>query len=192
MWPRGTIGPRCSSAKPGSDVSTGKMHTPLSRHIGWERGDFMQHCPTCPDAVAHIKGSHHAPSLSGEVRFYQCRESVLVVAEVSGLPHSSETGFFALHIHEGEHCSGTQFADTGGHYNPTNAPHPNHAGDLPPLLLCRGGAFLAIQTDRFCLRDVIGRTVVIHSSSDDFKSQPAGQAGEKLACGVICPCKTLH
>lgn len=141
-----------------------------------------------PDAVAHIKGGHDAPHLSGEVRFYQHRGSVLVVANISGLPLESDSGFFALHIHEGGSCSGENFADTGTHYNPSNAPHPSHAGDLPPLLSCRGDAYMAVRTDRFCVQDIIGRTVVIHINPDDFRSQPAGNAGTKIACGVVCRC----
>ena len=139
-----------------------------------------------PDAVAHIRGGREAPCLSGDVQFYQKCGSVLVVAQICGLPQDNDLGFFALHIHEGGSCSGEGFSDTGGHYNPTGAQHPNHAGDLPPLMLCNGGAYLAVQTDRFCVRDIIGRTVVIHSGPDDFHSQPAGNAGTKIACGVIC------
>lgn len=146
----------------------------------------MHRCTACPDAVAHIKGGPEAPCVSGQVRFYQQRRSVLVVADISGLPGDSETGFFALHIHQGSSCSGAGFPDTSGHYNPTGAAHPSHAGDLPPLLKCHEGAYLAVRTDRFRVKDVIGRTVVIHSDPDDFRSQPAGNAGTKIACGVIC------
>jgi len=145
----------------------------------------MQNCPSCPDAIAYIKGSPEAPCLSGKVQFYQKRDRVLVVANISGLPNEHDSCFFALHIHEGRECSGDHFSNTDGHYNPSETPHPDHAGDLPPLMLCRGGAYLAVQTDRFCVRDVIGRTVVIHSGADDFHSQPAGNSGDKIACGVI-------
>ena len=108
-----------------------------------------------------------------------------MAVQVSGMPRKRETGFFALHIHEGGSCSGENFSDTGGHYNPHNEAHPRHAGDLPPLLLCGGGAYLAVLTDRFSVADVIGRTVVIHGGADDFHTQPAGNAGTKIACGVI-------
>lgn len=138
-----------------------------------------------PDAVAHIRGGPDAPLLSGEVRFYQSHRNVLVVASITGLPKHNDSGFFALHIHEGGSCSGEGFSATGSHYNPLGTPHPTHAGDLPPLLRCNGGAYLAVRTDRFHVRDVIGRTVVIHSGPDDFTSQPAGNAGTKIACGVI-------
>lgn len=150
------------------------------------RGDVMNCGSNCLSAVAHIRGGADAACLSGQVRFYQERESVLVVAEISGLPQNSKTGFFALHIHEGKKCGGQAFAETGGHYNPKGAAHPCHAGDLPPLMQCCGCAYLAVRTDRFRVQEIIGRTVVIHGDPDDFRSQPAGNAGTKIACGVIC------
>ena len=145
----------------------------------------MHNCFPRPDAVACVKGGPEAPNLSGEVQFFQERGRVLVVVNISGLPLGNASGFFALHIHEGGDCGGEGFDHTRGHYNPAQASHPEHAGDLPPLLLCQGGAFLAVRTDRFRVRDILGRTVVIHSGSDDLHSQPAGNAGTKIACGVI-------
>lgn len=137
-----------------------------------------------PQAIANIHGGSHAPKLSGQVRFYQRSRYVLIVANIKGLP-SGTSGFFGFHIHEGEECSGVDFSATGTHYDPTNVPHPSHAGDLPPLMLCNGGAYLSVATDRFRVREILGRTVVIHGMPDDFTSQPAGNAGTKIACGVI-------
>lgn len=145
----------------------------------------MHYCRKKPDAVAQIHGGMDAPQLFGCVRFYQEKECVLLVARISGLPKESETGFFGFHIHQGESCSGIDFSGTSGHYNLSNMPHPKHAGDLPPLLECGGNAYLSIRTDRFCVNEIVGRTVVIHSGADDFHSQPAGDAGKKIACGVI-------
>lgn len=138
-----------------------------------------------PGAVACVNGGEAAPKLRGTVRFYQTREGVYVVAQVCGLPESNSSGFFAFHIHEGGDCGGAGFAGTKGHYNPTGALHPQHAGDLPPLLSCHGRAYMAVLTDRFRLPEIVGRTVVVHSGPDDFHSQPAGNAGDKIACGVI-------
>ena len=146
----------------------------------------MQYCRKCPDAVARIYGGVDALQLSGCVQFYQENGCVLIVARICGLPKESETGFFGFHIHQGESCSGTAFSGTGSHYNLADRTHPKHAGDLPPLLQCRENAYLSVRTDRFSVSDIIGRTVVIHSDPDDFHSQPAGNAGKKIACGVIC------
>lgn len=136
--------------------------------------------------MAKIRGGVEVPKLSGCIRFYQQKGCVLIVAEIFGLPRENETGFFGFHIHQGESCSGTDFSETGSHYNPVDQVHPKHAGDLPPLMCCRGNAYLTVKTDRFTVHDIIGKTVVIHSDPDDFHTQPAGNAGRKIACGVIC------
>lgn len=138
-----------------------------------------------PDAAAYIHGGPGNPRLAGEVRFYQEPAGVMVEVRVSGLPEENPTGFFALHIHAGGSCTGADLDDTLGHYNPGNRPHPEHAGDLPPLLRCGRGGYLRFRTDRFRVRDIIGRTLVIHSGRDDFTTQPAGDAGKKIACGII-------
>lgn len=144
----------------------------------------MKQTRILPNAVAQIRGSDDYPQLRGLVRFYQRRNCVLVEATIQGLP-PTKTGFFGFHIHAGGGCGGNDFADTGSHYNPGDTPHPSHAGDLPPLLSCKGHAYLAVATGRFRLVDIIGRTVVIHDGPDDFHTQPAGNAGTKIACGVI-------
>lgn len=137
-----------------------------------------------PAAAARLTGSADAAGLTGTVKFYQQPGGVVVAAYISGLPRNG-SGIYGFHIHEGSACSGTDFAASGGHYNPGDVPHPRHAGDLPPLLSCGGRAYMAVLTDRFSVRDVLGRTVVIHSREDDFRTQPSGDAGEKIACGVI-------
>ena len=62
-----------------------------------------------------------------------------------------------------------------------------HAGDLPPLMMQQGRAHMTVRTDRFRVQDILGRTVVIHSDPDDFRTQPSGMSGTKIACGVIRP-----
>lgn len=137
-----------------------------------------------PDALATVTGNSMADQLYGSVKFYNMRQGVLVVADLWGLPES-ETNIFAMHIHEGRSCSGAQFEETGSHYNPGGTTNPRHAGDLPPLFSCRGRAFMAVLTDRFSLTEIYNKTLVIHSGPDDFNTQPAGNAGEKIGCGVI-------
>lgn len=113
----------------------------------------------------------------------------MIVARVSGLPRVSKIGFFEFHIHQGENSSGTDFSGTGSQYNLAGQAHPEHTGDLPPLLRCNGNAYLSVRSDRFSVKEIIGRTVVIHSDPDDFHTQPAGNAGKKIACGVIQKCQ---
>ncbi|MGN1306586.1 MAG: superoxide dismutase family protein [Faecousia sp.] len=135
-------------------------------------------------AQAKVKGGKKHPNLHGTVRFTARGNGTLVAAEICGLPES-ETGFFAFHIHEGEDCGGEGFSDTKGHMNPCNRAHPCHAGDLPPLLSCNGRAEMTVFTERFSVCDILGKTVVIHAEPDDFHTQPSGNAGTKIACGVI-------
>ena len=137
-----------------------------------------------PKAIAEIHGGRDYPMIRGTVTFSQRQDGVLVEAEVWGLPRT-QTGFFAFHIHEGGSCSGDGFPNTGGHFNPDGREHPDHAGDLPPLLACNGNAYLAVVTDRFKIPKVIGKTLVIHLAPDDFTTQPSGNSGSKIACGVI-------
>lgn len=92
--------------------------------------------------------------------------------------------FYGFHIHESGNCS-NNFANTGGHYNPKHQPHPYHAGDLPPITSCDGYSWMCIYIEQLALSDVLGRSVVVHAKADDFTSQPSGNSGEKIACGVI-------
>lgn len=144
-----------------------------------------------PDALAILRGSEGYIGINGTVRFYHTALGVLVVTEVCELPDSDrpcESPIFAFHIHEQGTCTGNiddPFADVGTHYAPYNCPHPYHAGDMPPLFCANGCALSAFLSDRFTIEEIIGRAVVIHSSPDDFHTQPSGNAGEKIACGNI-------
>ena len=145
---------------------------------------MMQYMYNKPQAIAFINGKNTTSAISGIVKFYQKTNGVLVVADINGLPPTA-TNFFGVHIHEGRTCDGVDFSGTKGHYNPQGNPHPNHAGDLPPLMRCGNIAHLSVLTDRFKVWDIIGRTVVIHDMPDDFTSQPSGNSGTKIACGII-------
>lgn len=138
------------------------------------------------NAVAELKGSEEYPNLYGTVKFYQKKNYVLVKVCITGLP-KTESCFFGFHIHSGNSCRGEEFSGSQGHFNPTDTPHPQHAGDLPPLLLCNSGAYMTVATNRFRVKDIIGQTVIIHNMPDDFTTQPSGNAGTKIACGVIKP-----
>ncbi len=137
-----------------------------------------------PIAYARIIGNKSTPNLRGIAYFYRARGNGLFVeVEVSGLPEN-KAGFYGLHIHENGDCT-IPFDKTGGHYNPYNVPHPEHAGDLPPLLGNNGYAYSCFYTSRLTPADIMKRSIIIHSGPDDFTSQPAGNSGNKIGCGVI-------
>lgn len=144
-----------------------------------------------PDAVAQIRGSDEYPDIIGNVWFYQLVTGVMVITLVQGLPiGDNDCGnmVFGYHIHDGSSCLGNKedaCADSGMHYNPKDYEHPYHAGDMPPLFGNCGYAFSAFLTNRFCVEEVIGGTVIIHLNPDDFYSQPSGGSGKKIACGQI-------
>ena len=124
-----------------------------------------------PQAMAWVTGNSKAPQLSGLVKFYHTPYGgVLVEAEFFGLPNVDREGssdFYAMHIHQFGDCS-DNFANTGEHYNPTSMPHPDHAGDMPPVLANQGYAWLSFYDKRFTIDDILNRSVIIHSRADDF------------------------
>lgn len=147
-------------------------------------------------AVAYIKGGPLAPDLNGFASFRDVNNGVEVHVEVAGLPFyrpasgdSPQIGPHGFHIHSGSSCEkgdiSNPFPGAGEHYNPNNQPHGNHAGDFPVLFSNHGRAMMTFFTDRFKVSDIIGKTVVIHQSPDDYRTEPAGNSGKKLACGEI-------
>ena len=136
-----------------------------------------------PVAFAKISGGLDYPDINGIVQFYQLQEGIVVLADIEGLP-KTDTNIFAFHVHEGEDCK-NNFQNSGGHFNPTNQPHPNHAGDMPPLFSNNGNAWIAFFTQRFNINEILGKTIIIHNQPDDFTSQPSGNSGTKIACGKI-------
>lgn len=153
--------------------------------------DFWHFIQSRPSAVSKVTGGGNYNGLQGKVNFYQTVSGVIVEVFVKGLPKGKDDcdrPVFGFHIHSGDRCKGNgedEFADTMGHFNPSGCLHPNHAGDMPPLFGCNGKAFCIFLTDRFSVDEIVGRTVVIHSSADDFITQPSGNAGKKIACGII-------
>ena len=129
----------------------------------------------------------------GEATFEEVNGKVRVVVFVQGLKPGQEHG---LHIHEVGDCSSGDGMSTKGHFNPHNKPHAahtsaeRHAGDLPSLKANKEGrANVQIDLDLITVApgpaSVIGRGLIVHADPDDFKTQPTGNAGARLACGVI-------
>ncbi len=143
-----------------------------------------------PNAKAYIKGIDEFCNINGTVSFYKFRGKVIVVVDITGLPIAENNcnTIFALHIHDGESCTGNfaePLANTKGHFDKKLNPHPYHTGDLPPIFSNNGDGWFAFVTDKFSINDICGKTVIIHSNPDDFTTQPAGNSGEKIACGII-------
>lgn len=144
---------------------------------------ILMQCPCC---IANICGSEEYPKIHGTVSFFKVCNGSLLVTEIFNLP--SENGVFAMHIHNGKACTGNEkdpFADAGSHLNLTCDEHPFHSGDLPTLFNNNGYTWNAVYTNRFQPMQVKGYPVIIHCNPDDFKTQPSGNSGNKIACGII-------
>ena len=128
----------------------------------------------------------------GEATFEQMGDKVKVVIFVQGLKPGQEHG---MHIHEGAACGPDGMA-AAGHFNPHGKAHSRHtdasrhAGDLPSLKANKAGrARVEVDMDGITVGsgagNIIGRTVIIHADPDDFKTQPTGNSGVRIACGLI-------
>lgn len=117
-------------------------------------------------------------------------EGVLVEVSVNGLPAAQ---WIAFHLHEGDNCDASDgFKSAGGHFASEGQDHGflvdggPHAGDMPNQYVGADGTLTAeIYNDRIGIEEVSGRTLIIHGGRDDYTSQPAGDAGDRIACGVI-------
>jgi Cu-Zn family superoxide dismutase len=146
-----------------------------------------------PAAQAELKPTL-GNTVSGWVRFEPSGSQMLVTAEVRGLKPNSEHGF---HVHEKGDCSAPDAMSAGGHFNPGGKPHAHHAqaerhaGDMPNLKADAAGvAKFSFSSDGLsatsgAANSVVGRAVVVHRDPDDYKSQPAGNSGPRIACGVV-------
>ena len=147
--------------------------------------------PSGPSAVADLAATTGSAA-AGNVTFTQKGDKVVVVAKVTGLAPGSH-GF---HIHEKGDCSSGDGMSAGGHFNPFGKPHAHpstsdrHAGDMPMLVVdSAGNASLTAELDVITIgggsADVIGKGVIVHKDPDDFRTQPTGNAGARIACGVV-------
>jgi len=128
---------------------------------------------------------------TGTVVFVQKGSDVEVTAHVAGLT----PGAHGFHIHEKGDCSAPDGMSAGGHFNPGGQPHghphkgPHHAGDMPMLETDGyGNARLVAVLPGLTLagaNGIVGKGVIVHAAPDDFKAQPTGNSGARMACGVI-------
>jgi superoxide dismutase, Cu-Zn family len=146
-------------------------------------------------AQAVLQPAKDTPGFSGRVIFYQAGSQVRVVADVTGVSPPGNHGF---HVHENGKCErdpGKDFATAGGHFNPAGTPHAcpdaasHHAGDLGNIVInADGTGHVDVTTSALSLSgasSVVGRAIILHAAPDDCTTQPTGNAGGRLACGVI-------
>ncbi len=147
-------------------------------------------------AKAYVSGGPLSPNITGTVTFKDVSAGTIVCAYINGLPNykpaqggNPPVGPHGFHIHEYGSCKvgdkENPFQGAGGHWNPTNQPHGNHAGDFPVLFSNNGFARMCFFTNKFKVNDIIGKSIIIHENPDDYRSQPAGNSGKRLACGII-------
>ncbi len=157
---------------------------------------FLAACQTMPDeplrATAQLQPTKGNKTF-GEATFEQVGDKVRVIVFVQGLKPDQEHGF---HIHEAGDCSSGDGMSAKGHFDPHGKPHGHptaserHAGDLPSFKAAKDGrAKLDVMADIITVgpgpASIIGRGLIIHADPDDYKTQPTGNAGARIACGVI-------
>lgn len=146
--------------------------------------------PPAPSVAAELIATSGS-SVSGVVYFAEVTGGVRVEAKVAGL-RPGEHGF---HIHEQGDCSALDGSSAKGHFNPNSQAHGHHAsetrhgGDMPNLVANdEGWADFSAEVKGLSFTGpagILGRSVVIHADPDDYKTQPAGNSGRRMACGVI-------
>lgn len=151
--------------------------------------------PTAASARAHAElASASSSDVSGTLAFVGTDEGVRITGRITGLKPDSTHGF---HIHEHGDCSTPDAASAGGHFNPTQQPHGHpaegqrHAGDLPNQVANAEGVATVdvlakdVQLGTGGDTDILGGAVIVHAQPDDYSSQPSGNSGARIACGVI-------
>jgi len=145
------------------------------------------------DAIA-ILSATEGNSVTGELSFTVIEGGVAIQGQVNGLPPNSEHGF---HVHENGDCSAPDGSSAGGHFNPLAVAHgrigegDHHVGDTDNIVADDTGvARVDTRLEGATLADgaptdILGKGVIVHADADDYTTQPTGNAGARLACGVI-------
>jgi superoxide dismutase, Cu-Zn family len=167
---------------------------PLFLSLAFAMAHAQTPAPKSPPPLKAVAVLHPTADnkVSGTVAFTEEADGVRVQADITGL----SPGKHGFHVHEFGDCTAADLASAGGHFNPTNKPHAGpdaaqrHAGDMGNVEADASGAAkldyvdheMSLTNDE---RSVIGRSVIVHAKADDLKSQPAGDSGARIACGVI-------
>jgi len=142
-------------------------------------------------ATAKVEGRSNV-AVAGEATFTEVKDGVKLSLTLTGVP----PGVHAVHLHEKGDCSAPDAMSAGGHFNPTSVAHgaptadPHHAGDFGNMTVgADGKGKIDLTTKMLTVADgpnsVVGRAIIIHASEDDMKTQPTGNAGGRIGCGVF-------
>ncbi len=145
--------------------------------------------------VAFNLESKSGSTAVGKVVFIEDGGVVKITATLSGL----SPGTHAIHIHEKADCTSADGKSSGGHWNPTFAPHGKwgdeggyHSGDIGNFEADdSGNGSISLKTDKWCIgcddetKNILGKAIVVHQGTDDYTSQPSGDAGARVSCGGI-------
>lgn len=167
-------------------IATGCAHrsTPIGR---------FTEAPPPVQASTQLLGPNG--ELRGAATLSQTAVGTNVHAELAGLP----PGSYAIHLHTTGKCEGPKFTSAGGHFNPTMTHHGKdnplgpHLGDLPNVVVGRGGTGamdftvigLKLIGGTAPLLDADGAAVIVHAGPDDYKTDPSGNSGDRIACGTL-------
>lgn len=160
---------------------------------GTEGAAKVEHAPESQTAAAEIE-PESGSGLHGTATFVQSGDEVTLTIEIE----NATPGVHAVHLHEFGDCSEADASSAGGHWNPQNEQHGHlgktaqaHMGDIGNLEVDDSGkGRLVFTTTKWTIggpaeTDVVGKSIVVHAKADDFVSQPAGDAGDRVGCGVI-------
>ncbi len=163
--------PTATSSTPGSPPSTSTAHI-ATANLGGASGSLV----------------------SGKLTLVPIRDGVRVTGDIGGLAPGSSHGF---HVHDKGDCSAADASSAGGHFNPTGSAHGkagthvHHAGDIDNIVADPSGVVhvdthvAGVTLGGSAGNDIVGRAIVVHAAPDDYRTQPSGNSGARIACGVI-------
>ncbi|OBQ52019.1 superoxide dismutase family protein [Tamlana sp. s12] len=183
----------CNNKKKENNSTSDPSYSPeIENDMEHNKSATEAEVPQIKVDIASKSGSH----VSGTIVFTEINNTVKMMAEFEGLKPNT---VHAVHLHETSDCSAHDAKSTGGHWNPTNTKHGKwgdvqgyHRGDIGNFTADENGkATINFETDEWCIscqdttRTINGRGIIIHEGKDDYKTQPTGDAGARIACGAV-------
>jgi superoxide dismutase, Cu-Zn family len=150
---------------------------------------------TAASTTVTMQGGPDDTDFAGTLSITPEGTGVRIVADVAGVDKDGRHG---IHVHENGMCEhhpaaaeAKPFSTAGGHFNPTNTEHacpptdPRHAGDLGNIEVSGGKGHLELSVANLSMDQLNGKAIILHAGEDDCKTQPTGNSGDRIACGVV-------